>query len=217
MVAMRRAIGLWVVALAGCGRIDFGPDDAVGEPIGDLADDFDDGVLAEIWFTYGQAPPETAFRETGGRLVIELADGVAESYAGYVTRVGHDLRGRAMTVQLVEVPAAADVGCYATLVTPDEAHELDFTVATATLTARVDDVAFASAPFDPSAQSWWRIRELDGVVIWETSPDGRAWARFAERAAPAFVAGVRPNIGGGTQRVVALPGRCAFDNFGLPP
>jgi len=32
-----------------------------------------------------------------------------------------------------------------------------------------------SLPYSASQHALWRIREYNGVVLWETSPDGSAW------------------------------------------
>ncbi len=58
------------------------------------------------------------------------------------------------------------------------------------MTVHVDfiDEGGASIPYDPDAHAWLRVREDDGTLFWETSPDGRDWTVRHTDTAPAWVA-----------------------------
>ena len=42
-------------------------------------------------------------------------------------------------------------------------------------------------PYDPVQHAWLRISEADGILSWETSPDGRTWTAQHTETAPAWV------------------------------
>jgi hypothetical protein len=51
-----------------------------------------------------------------------------------------------------------------------------------------------SVDYDPVAHRVLRVREDGGTVIFEASPDGRAWAAIGQVAAPPWIAEVRPYL-----------------------
>jgi hypothetical protein len=48
------------------------------------------------------------------------------------------------------------------------------------LTARSADDEFASAPYDPDAHRFLRLRANQGTVVWEVSADGTNFSLFAQ-------------------------------------
>lgn len=186
--------------------------------IGDLTDDFGDGALGSFWDTYtGTSPGTSSFAETGGALVVTLGDTVADTYAGYVTAVGYDTRGRAAVVHVLETSSVMGANCYLSLVATAGTQAYGMVATTTVVQAMQDDIAFYEEPFVLAQRSWWRIREAAGTLSFETSPDGRTWTAFATLPSPSYVGDVKPNLGGGNYQVVTSPGQCRFDDFGRPP
>jgi len=63
-------------------------------------------------------------------------------------------------------------------------NKISFYVSGTTLYARQtlngSNIPVRSAPYDPVAHAWWRIRESLEQLYWETSPDGLEWTLFID-------------------------------------
>jgi hypothetical protein len=65
---------------------------------------------------------------------------------------------------------------------------------------------------------WWRLSELDGMLTFETSPDGVAFTTRGTAPDPFDLDSVSITLGAGEYRAdVASPGSAAFKCFNLPP
>jgi len=71
--------------------------------------------------------------------------------------------------------------------------------------------------YDAVAERWWRLRELDGTLYFETSPDGTTFATRGSMPDPGSLDDVHPDIGAGTYKNVASPGAAAFRCFNSAP
>jgi hypothetical protein len=68
--------------------------------------------------------------------------------------------------------------------------------------------------FDPDAHAWWRIREDDGLVYLETSPDKQSWTAHLQARTPPFVGAIRANLGSSSYWDSTMdPGEARFDDF----
>ena len=64
---------------------------------------------------------------------------------------------------------------------------------------------------------WWRLRERDGAVFFDTSSDGLGWVNRGSAADPIPLDDVTVAIGAGTWLDVATPGRARFHCYNVPP
>ncbi|HET9599846.1 MAG TPA: hypothetical protein VFP65_30000 [Anaeromyxobacteraceae bacterium] len=123
----------------------------------------------------------------------------------------------------VGVVASGDVNAKLRLLAApplDQTHAIGFAFERGVLyalhTLAGDARLLAAAPYDPSAHAFWRLREASGTVLWETSPDGIAWAPLA--ALPASALGfstdlVTPILDAVEYGPVAAPGAATFERL----
>jgi len=187
-----------------------------------LADNFDDGV-SSTEMSFG-ACTGSVCTETGGEQVIQLPSG-AGSWVGARTDHLYDLRSDRVLVEVPTVPNTATVATAWLRVIFDDNNLVSLSETQGSLKCgtTVDGhwVDIASRPYDPVADRWWQIREQDGTLYWETSPDG---VSFVERVtwpvAQLFpVDLIRVEIGASTEATESNPGEAHFDNLngGGPP
>lgn len=81
-----------------------------------------------------------------------------------------------------------------------------------------------SAPYDPIAHRWLKIRSERGSIVWSTSFDGREWVDRAVLVAPFPVSTVRFTIAGYLHELADPgsddgldPGNLIIDNLNAPP
>ncbi|MFD9150573.1 hypothetical protein [Streptomyces diastaticus] len=156
--------------------------------LSDLVDNFNDNTLGPLWGdSYGGAT------EAGGRARVPC---VAEAYAGYQTGRAWTLAGSSVYLKLVTVPAAStgtDVSANFLVTSPTVGTSIGFKVNAVTgmlrLQANIDyyDSTGEEIPYDPATHLWLRLREGDGTVSWDTSPDGTTWTTRRTLATPAWV------------------------------
>jgi hypothetical protein len=145
--------------------------------------------------------------------------GALESYTGMFSSAAENLVGCAIVIELVETPPHPNTQAFF-YAQHDVDNRAGFYVAGGMLNC-VLRVAGAgpsvSIVFDPGAHRWLRLREQDGSVYWDTSPDGSTWTNRRQEPAPSFTLAAIPlNIGGGALDATPGAGRVAFDNFNLP-
>jgi hypothetical protein len=138
-------------------------------------DAFDDGVLT------GWAPwvhPGCTAIETGGFLELGY-DGTGDGYCGADSSRRFDLRGSAVSVEVVAAPLLANFESYVVLF--NNQQQLVMVRGQDGLTMQLKNngtmVSQRTVANDLTAQRFWRIREQAGTIFWETSPDGATWTR----------------------------------------
>lgn len=162
----------------------------------------------------------SSYSETGGQLVITLANAIAGSnYAGYNTSPNtYDLTGNFAMVQIPTVPSGAN--CQVLLkLDAGSGNTLYFQINNTTLAA-VKVVAssqsnVATTTYNSTNHQWLRIRESGGTTFWDTSADGKVWTNFTSVANPITVTSLMVEISAGTFGSQASPGTCHFDNFNI--
>jgi hypothetical protein len=197
---------------AGCGSTDL------------LVDDFADGLRGYEWgFSFDNGGATAS--EQGGRLVIDVADTGGNFYAGYATTLAYDLRGHAISVEVVTVPnAATSAQGVMSLGHPKNDAGASIEVAGGMLNfIRTDTsgngVSQGTLAFSATDHRYWRIREAGGQVFWETSPDRTTWTLREQASAPIDFRYARVSLFGGTYEAAAVnPGEMVFDNLntGVP-
>jgi hypothetical protein len=187
-----------------------------------LVDNFNDNAIDPAkWFTYAN---DFAV-EVNQRLEIRPPSSVTGiSYGGLSSTVTYDLTASEIRVELVR-PLRGVIGtqCYFLAQTDTSNRVVIFVQAdpSAGLTVYAYQVVAGTytplgrVPYDRARHRWLRLREADGVLYWETSPDGYTWEVLASKAPPIPITAVTLGLGAGTWDRVAAPGVAVFDNFNV--
>ncbi len=198
---MRRA-GLMVAAAClgpGCRLIDAvggddraAPPDATCAPVRLISDDFEDGVIDPVWNSY--ADDGATLEEADGALRV-LYSGDSEAWAGYLTVEGHDLRGGSLAAEIRQVGGMTILELNAGTVKVQTYAD----VVTLHATVMVDGETVTSFETDYLAAEHvhWRMREKDGRIHWESSPDGTSWNELDARPVPLPLDDVTMLVSGG--------------------
>jgi hypothetical protein len=181
-----------------------------------LSDNFNDNVIdPSKWNTYG-----TGVAEVNQRVEIRPLANVAENYEGYITQAFYDLTDSAIHLEVVQTlrPVA---GAFVFFEVGDgNNNRIIFNVKEETLNC-VQAVAgyfttLATLPYDARLHRWLRLRDSQGTVYWETSPDGTHWAVQFQKERPINLFNVQIGFGAGLPQVVPSPGMAIFDSFNVP-
>lgn len=178
---------------------------------GAFSDSYDDGVLDDL------------FRSAGTAGAIEERDGVIafaarESYtdARRVSRFAVDLRGSAA---VIEVPRTleADKGKQ-TYLALDSADGSGLWMGRLGNDLRLEvrdgeAQSSNSTSYDAGLHRWWRIAERQGVVSFDTGPDGVSWDTQYQAPAPVFVQSAYLTLGISDDGQGELPREAQFDNL----
>jgi hypothetical protein len=152
--------------------------------VGQLSDDFDDGVVDGRWAnSYGD--PSCQAGEQDGAFAATVTDAsVGPAYCAYRSAAAFDLTGSQLVLevdQMIELAPASPGVAYVKLTASQNRHGVELVQEGGTLKCRrwenqqYSDVD--SSPWDGTADRYWKIAEQDGQVSWSTSPDGDAWTR----------------------------------------
>jgi hypothetical protein len=184
-----------------------------------LVDNFNDGVRGPQWQRAYQTGGCT-LSEVGGYAVITPSSVVDE--CGYQSSTAFDLRGDSVDTYAFQVirPGATQAYTFLSVVAFNQ-DDVNITESSGTLEAqqRIGGVSttVGSAPYNATTHAWWRIREANGNIIWETSPDGAAWSMLAMAAEPFSPSAVSVIVGGGLAGGLANPGMARFNNVNGTP
>ncbi|HZO14437.1 MAG TPA: hypothetical protein VFB62_14290 [Polyangiaceae bacterium] len=187
---------------------------------GTLTDDFSGGGPKPEWVRRVQNLGCLITQKEGG-VVIEFDPAqTATNGCLYNTGPGYDLRDSSVSVQLAEnsivTPNEPDAPLYLQLRYNDSNYVL-FTRPSQMVEAWVivDNVnqLLAVAGAD---QGWWRFRESNGTLFWETSTNGREWSTLYRTGHPFPLDAIDPTFGMGGAVTTGAMGRAKFDNFNLP-
>lgn len=98
------------------------------------------------------------------------------------------LKDCAITAEVTKVPQSGQRSTYLEVFLKD-AYYVRIRVAggTAYFEMAESSEIRSSAPYDPAAMRFWRIREQANTLFWETSPDGSAWTIRAQRATSSWM------------------------------
>ncbi len=220
--------------LATCGRVGFGtpdevqPVDAAADsavpdtgsdltcprtfalpPTSSFTDDFSSGSLPPNWSAGGCA------QEVGGELVATPTGGSGKSYCYPLTAAHYHLACDRVFVHIPEI-TTPELGAQTFIyVIGSGAEPLEFFL---------EEEGFLSSgpnsniePYDAVADAWWQMRESDGTLFFETSPDGSAWATLRQVPDLFDLDDVVIGIGAGTYEQVTNPGEARFHCYNVPP
>ncbi len=178
-----------------------------------LQDSFTDPGDGAYWDPFWDVGATVA--ETGGQLAIGFGGGTGSPYGGYTSAFLYDLTGGAIAV------AVPQTGGDNTIleVRTHAGEKIQLVAEPAALVAVILDAANegerARIPFDAVAHAHWRIREADGTLYWETSPDGTDWSELASEPVSFSVEHVEGIASAGGQRAVASEARFDSVNEGV--
>ena len=182
---------LAAVLLAGCdwafslSHLDAPLPDAPACPL--ESDAFDGPGVCDAW-GYPLSAGSHVERIENGELVL-LPGGSTPNNTGCVSRLAFPFELRGANVEVTAVGAGA--AQYNSLIAFWGGDTADGTMIGASVTTiglrDASGMMRGSAPYDPVAMRWWRLRPSDdrSEVIAELSPDGHAWTELGRDPRPA--------------------------------
>jgi hypothetical protein len=178
-------------------------------------DDFDDGVTGSAWEVIAD-PGMTTLEETG-RVHVRYAPSVpASTYGGYASTFSRDLSGACVTIDVSVVASpAADVDTF--LAVGGAPLQLSITAQDGRLEARSDEgdgaVRHGSAPYDPIAHRFWRIRDAGTSIHYEVSEDGVRWTSLGILSEPVGLSSATLFFGTGAYLAADDAGDAQFESL----
>lgn len=153
---------------------------------GVLQDRFDDGVVDPVLWPQSYGDP----LEAGGRGRVPCSTG----YAALRSASGYTLAWSQASARVIPPTAggASTAACSLLVLTSVGGTDAGFVIDAAQgalgLYLRVGyaDGGALFPAYDPVAHAWLRLREDNGSLYWEASPDGRAWTVRRTAASPAW-------------------------------
>lgn len=145
--------------------------------------------LATLVDTFHQAALDTARWDSitgtptveNGQLSLPCVADANHNWTTLSTARPWDAGASSLSAKMVSVPASAsnDRSTSLRIYLPDTNSQFAIIVESGNIIYRcvldgvLTDVA---VPFDPAVHVWWRLREAEGSVYWDTSVDGQTWA-----------------------------------------
>lgn len=183
---------------------------------GMLIDTFDDGLRDPVLWqgSYGDVV------ETGGRARVPCST----DYSGYASATAYSLvqaqvacRVYPPTASGAAAQALAEVLVLTHTGGTDAGFSLNAVTGQLRLAARVGyaDQGEVALTYDPAAHAWMRLREGDGSLYWDTSPDGRTWTVRRTATAPGWVTDQDLGVVLAGHRDSGVADYAEFDSFNL--
>jgi hypothetical protein len=186
-----------------------------------LADNFNSGVIGPQWQRSYQDQQCVASEPSGGYAQLWPGSNRADECA-FVSSTGYDLRGSAVYTWALQVTRESSSACYTylALASPDR-NALNIGESGGNITASHviggTTTTLASIPYNGATHAWWQIREANGHVFYETSPDGVNWTMLAMETDPFALAPLSIAVGAGTSTSTSNPGQAHFNNVNGTP
>jgi hypothetical protein len=177
--------------LEGCGTTDM------------LANDFEGAALDEAdWYRWGNVE----FTQVDGRLRAGHSDPTVGIFGSYETQRAYLLRGSRVSVEVPDYDPATDGTLTFVLAAasgPDARFELWGTELVLDYAYAGERYRLAKLVHDPEAHRFWQVREAEGTLYWETSPDALTWEIQASTSSLPFtdlvyvklIVGLPPEVG----------------------
>lgn len=200
-------------------NINIVPTPVQGDPVADLADDFENGINQSLWTPF-VAPAGTTVRAADGLLELYVGDGQQGPWVcGLDSKDRYDLTGSAVFIKAV--PSAntnALTGLY--LRDPDTGEYVGVHKTLTTLYFVGRNTAgtslFASSiAYSATAHAWWRIRNSGGTTYIETSPDSITWTSRATSNTPLTGKGFRVCLEGSWATGMSVASYSYIDNVNI--
>jgi hypothetical protein len=217
--ALALTVGLAAMA-SGCGD-DFTPEEQLPAPPchpAELEDDFAGDQLSLLWNTHGQTGTVGVAE---GRGFIELGPNQAPHNVGMTTERAYDLRGCNLWVEVARVPPAEVQGGALLMagLDGDNAAIIETWAGMLAMGMVINGTyqAGTSTTYDAARHRWWRLREEDGTIHFETSADAQKWDTLLQSASPVSVDGVTVALAAQVAEPYGDVLRVEFDNLNLLP
>jgi len=157
---------------------------------------------------------------------ISVADGrlsiaCLSSYTTLYSLSRYNLTGSSVTIEALAMPATGTGSTSATLsVKVSDNNEIQITKEGPNLILR-EKIAGVNSDvtvvYSPSVHTWWRIRESEGTVYWETSTNSRTWTVHRSKILNnLLVDSIIIQLFSGFWGSETNPGFAVFDNFNIP-
>jgi hypothetical protein len=188
-----------------------------------LQESFDGATTEQYWYSLFSGGGQAVLAHDRVELKLGAGSGAAE--ASFTANSSYDARHSEITVEVLRVG-----GRSSGLELRDGAGRDRFTdfigasrgVAVAVENGQLVALALdgdnptllASVRYDAAAQRFWRLRELDGEMRWETSPDRSTWSTWHAEAVAMDASLVYPVLFARGQ--VASASEAWFDNLNVP-
>jgi hypothetical protein len=179
-------------------------------------DSFDAGVVGTEW-ARSSTSANCTIAETGGEGVIVL-DITTANECAFVTGSDYDLTSSSAFVAVKTTPNTATPTFSFIAVSIDNGAEVftlgqDMTDIVCTENIATSSVERCRTPFIASMQSFWRLREQAGSLVWEIGPDGVTWTQMASVPYTFSFADVVIELAAGANSAISNPGTAVFDSY----
>jgi hypothetical protein len=186
----------------------------------ELTDDFDDMSIGAVWTPYVDG--NVAMTQAGGELVIDVLAGEI-GFAALLSTASYDLTGCQVSVEVTSVTTGK--GYNGLAVSTDLAFSSYVEIVQYSDALHFNawmggvKTELAAVSYDPNQHAWWRLRESGGMLYWEVSPDGQAFASLGSTPAPFSLSAVHVVLTAGSSGPAPVPaaGSAHYDNLNLPP
>jgi len=190
----------------------------------DFRDDFDDNMTGPQWSPFTSDAAHASVAETN-MTVVAKTDGTNTTATGYSWQQGQrSLIGCEMFIEVKKVVSTVEPIAVVFLLAADGGSTdiLEIQQFTSQIYFRhvVNnmDMNSTSITFDATLHRWWRMRESNGNVYFDTAPDGKNWTQQHSIQTPAFVsAALNASFGIGVLGIAPSGGVAIFDNLNAPP
>jgi len=188
-------------------------------------DDFDDSLFdASLWRLGTLRTPQpgawdeaVSVREWNGRLeVTPRSRQSGEHYNGYVSAATWSVRGARASVEAAQLTLGAAETTFTLALDPQNWFRFVARAGQLMFRSRAANVETSAAvAYDPAPHRFWSFRHdrASDQVSFETSADGRTWARQRVVPRPFPLSAMTVELGAGTSTSVVTPGAALFDNF----
>ena len=147
---------------------------------------------------------------TGG--VLRFAPAAEGGDNAWVKSVEFDISDGRVALRVPTLTTDGDCEAYVTLLAAVVQHRMRFDG------VRLRTPGGSAITYDPEVHAWWQIRNQDGVLHFETSPDGITWSQIDQIPTGLDATRVRIEIGISVADAgAATRGEFAIDDLDLPP
>ena len=191
----------------------------------EISDNFVDNSIDSVLWTTGANGSGTML-EQNQRMEFTLEDptlsGLEYSEAHYTTNV--DFTGVESSLETISVPVKNELGASFDWRFPSTSNRVRWHVYSIADVSTITAQRFNSdtptdvwsTTWNATTYKWWRIRELDGIIYWDTSTDGIVWTNRASYAHSYTITSAEPVVGifhENTASQVSSPTPFYWDNY----
>lgn len=198
----------------------------LARPAVSLRDDFENAALdASKWKLGTLNTPASVWdlqvtaQEQGGQLVVTPRSGQSgKHYNGYLSAATWGATNARASVEVPEVTQGAAETIFSAALDADNRFRILMQSGQLRFQTRVGaNETSVNIPYDAALHRWWSLRHdpVGDRVVFETSGDGKSWARRRIVARSFPLSALTIELGAGTGASVPSAGLARFDNFAL--